>query len=227
MDISQLASAASSSSRQDVSRGIFNDTLQDFLAIMTAQLENQLPTEPVDATSFVDQVSTLASVEQQIGSNDYLEQLVALSRSSDIDKAVNYIGRLVQARGNESQLVSDGQQSGAVFVYDLPTAARTATITIQDATGRVVFTGEALGNQGKNELLWDGSNNLTGGIMQPGKYSFTINAKDYNNNPVRATTYTTGIIDSANIESGKVKLSTGDIEIDADQVVVIKSAQSF
>jgi flagellar basal-body rod modification protein FlgD len=53
-----------------------------FLRLMTAQLKNQDPLQPLDGTEFVAQLAQFSGVEQQIKTNERLDSLLgALTRS--------------------------------------------------------------------------------------------------------------------------------------------------
>lgn len=225
--IDALSAATRTANPTGLGQETIDKTFTDFIALLTTQLENQLPTDPVDTSQFTDQITNMTLAQEQINTNTLLKELVALSGGGELDNAVSYIGRVIEAPGNKSQLISNGEEAGGVFIYDLPVEARAITITIQDKTGRVVYSGEALGNEGRNEVVWDGSNSLTGELMPSGAYSFKINAKDFNNNDIDATTYTTGIVTSADVLEGNVTLSLGDIKIPVSDVLAIKSAQEL
>ena len=51
-------------------------TLGDFLLLLTTQLKNQDPLEPMDSGEFTSQLVQFASVEQQISQNRNLEELI-------------------------------------------------------------------------------------------------------------------------------------------------------
>ncbi|MEM1422077.1 MAG: flagellar hook capping FlgD N-terminal domain-containing protein, partial [Pseudomonadota bacterium] len=55
-----------------------------FLQLLTAQLENQDPLDPADPTEFVAQLATFSSVEQQISTNDKLDQLIESFTAQDL-----------------------------------------------------------------------------------------------------------------------------------------------
>src|SRR5688572_32958323 len=50
----------------------------DFLTLLTAQLKNQDPLSPMDATQFTQQLVQFSAVEQQINGNKKLDQLIGL-----------------------------------------------------------------------------------------------------------------------------------------------------
>jgi flagellar basal-body rod modification protein FlgD len=55
--------------------------MSEFLRLLTAQIENQDPLEPLDANQFIEQLATINALEQQIATNGHLEEIVGLLRS--------------------------------------------------------------------------------------------------------------------------------------------------
>ena len=53
---------------------------QTFLTLLTTQLQNQNPLEPLDTNQFTQQLVQFASVEQQLKTDDQLTSLVSLHR---------------------------------------------------------------------------------------------------------------------------------------------------
>lgn len=51
--------------------------LTQFLSLLTAQVQNQDPLEPLDATAFTEQLATFSALEQQVQSNRLLEGILA------------------------------------------------------------------------------------------------------------------------------------------------------
>src|SRR5215213_9171365 len=75
-----------------------------FLRLLTTQLQNQNPLEPLDTNQFTQQLVQFASVEQQIKSNETLNALLASSRSSIVSTAADFVGMQVTADGATSEL---------------------------------------------------------------------------------------------------------------------------
>jgi flagellar basal-body rod modification protein FlgD len=76
---------------------------QTFLKLLVAQMKNQDPTQPMDATQQVTQLAQFSSVEQAVQTNTKLDQLLA---SSSLQQADGIIGRTVtSADGNTSGVV--------------------------------------------------------------------------------------------------------------------------
>lgn len=209
------------------SQATLDKTFNDFLLLLTTQLKNQDPLDPQDSSEFTSQLAQMSSVQEQVNTNANLEKLISVVSGSQLSNVVNYIGRVVEAQGNESMLVSNGEEQGALFLYDLDQEAASATITITDTTGGVVYSGAALGNVGRNEVVWDGKNSLTGQEVPVGSYKFSIIAKDSAGQRIDVKTYTSGIVTSVDTSDGDVSLSLGNINVDLDKVTAIRTAQQL
>ncbi|TCD16220.1 flagellar hook assembly protein FlgD [Oricola cellulosilytica] len=61
-----------------------------FLKLLVAELKNQDPTEPMDATQYVSQLATFSNVEQSIKTNDKLDEIL---RAGFLQQAGSLIGR--------------------------------------------------------------------------------------------------------------------------------------
>ena len=70
---------------------------QSFLTLLTTQLKNQDPTSPLDTSQFTQQITQMTGVEQQLLSNQLLQQLV--SAQGGVAQAANLIGETVTAPG--------------------------------------------------------------------------------------------------------------------------------
>lgn len=90
---------------------------ESFLKLLVAQMKNQDPTEPMDATQQMAQLATFSQVEQTIKTNKNLESL--LQRTS-LQEANSVIGRTVTS--------SDGKTSGVVTEVTLYNDGIVATL---------------------------------------------------------------------------------------------------
>ncbi|WGF87608.1 flagellar hook assembly protein FlgD [Marinivivus vitaminiproducens] len=106
-----------------------------FLQLMTAQLRNQNPLEPLDGTAFVAQLAQFSSVEQQIKTNSKLDDLLTSAYRSSADIALGYLGRTVESA--HGRVVVTGREPIA-FAYDLPAVVASAAAVVSDAAGNEV-----------------------------------------------------------------------------------------
>src|ERR1700720_4137539 len=80
--------------------GNFNE----FLSLLTTQLQHQDPLSPLDTNQFTQQLVQFASVEQQINMNTQLTTLISLQQTAQATSALSFIGATVVVSGNSAQL---------------------------------------------------------------------------------------------------------------------------
>src|ERR1700754_5003962 len=128
------SSSSSSSSSTTTTTGIA-DNFQTFLTLLTTQLQNQNPLDPLDTNQFTQQLVQFAGVEQQLKSNDQLKSLVDLEKSAQATQALIYVGNTVAVDGSKAQFDKSATwnfQSGK---------DTTAQITITNSAGQTAYTG--------------------------------------------------------------------------------------
>jgi flagellar basal-body rod modification protein FlgD len=106
---SGASSAAASSISINGGLASLAGNFQSFLSLLTTQLQNQDPLNPTDTNQFTQQITQMTGVEQQLISNQLLQQLV--SQQTGIGAAAGLIGDTVTAPGAKS---SDPAISGTV-----------------------------------------------------------------------------------------------------------------
>src|SRR6187551_402108 len=75
--------------------GTLAGNFQTFLTLLTTQLQNQNPMDPLDTNQFTQQLVQFAQVEQQLKQNDNLGKLINLETSSQAAIALGYVGLTV------------------------------------------------------------------------------------------------------------------------------------
>src|SRR5215471_15386211 len=63
-----------------------------FLQLLTTQLKNQNPLDPLDTNQFTQQLVQFAQVEQQMNMNQSLTSLIALQTANQASQALGFIG---------------------------------------------------------------------------------------------------------------------------------------
>src|SRR5256885_15366082 len=79
-------------------------SFQTFLSLLTTQLKNQNPLDPLDTNQFTAQLVQFAQVEQQLKSNDQLTTLVSLQKTAQATQALNFVGQTVAVDGDTAPL---------------------------------------------------------------------------------------------------------------------------
>lgn len=155
----------------------------DFLTLMTAQLEKQDPLNPMTGTEFAAELAQFSTAQ---GVQGLQAGLTGISGSIAGMQAVGLVGHSVAVTGSSLVLGANGNASGALH---LAAAAKDVTVTIKDATGTAVATLD-LGAMaaGTQTFSWNGA--ASGGPQAaPGSYTFAINAIGANGKPLTATPY--------------------------------------
>src|SRR5499427_6671843 len=149
------ASTASGSSPNN-STGIDANTIagnfQTFLTLLTTQLQNQNPLDPLDTNQFTQQLVQFASVEQQLKTNDELTTLVSLQQTTQATQALGFVGKTAVVNGKTASL----SNSSATWNLNIPSNGN-LTVTIANANGQTVFTNNYQVTAGNDQAFtWNG-----------------------------------------------------------------------
>ncbi|MBN66301.1 MAG: hypothetical protein CMM94_01885 [Rickettsiales bacterium] len=205
-------------SKAEVGQQKLSDDFDNFMLLLTTQLKNQDPTEPLDVNQFTNQLVAFTGVEQQLATNANLEKLISMQEESPIEKGLGYIGKVVDAEGNAGLL----QNGRASFAYSLDMPAEKVDVLITDASGRAVFSGNGTTFAGKNLVGWDGSNPYTGETEPNGLYFINVKARNALGEKVETKTYTTGTVTAAEVEDGELLLTVGGSIVKASAVEAVR-----
>lgn len=149
-----------------------DDAQSRFLKLLTEQLKNQDPLNPMDnaqMTSQLAQISTVSGIDKL---NTTLTTLLENSQSGDVLQAAALVGKGVTVAGNELTLSSSKAYGG----FELPSAADKVTVTVKDANGIEVRKME-LGayDAGIHNFAWDGLS-TSGAQAVDGSYTMSVSA---------------------------------------------------
>jgi len=185
-----------------------------FLGLLTAQIKNQDPLSPMDTTQWTNQLVQYSSVEQQLKSNGYLQQIANNNTAGSMNAAVSYIGKAVSA-DSDTVTLKDGAAS---WDYNLGTSAGTVKLTVLDGKGNVVWTGNSSGTEkGGHGFVWDGKN-TAGKAVADGDYTLTVEAKTASGSSIDSTVGMSGTVTSAELIDGTVMLKVGNTKVPMSSV---------
>lgn len=205
-DISSATSSAATSTSTSTG-GSGNEiagNFQQFLTLLTTQLQNQSPLDPLDTNQFTQQLVQFASVEQQLKTNATLTTLAAGAKASTAASAAGLVGATVTADGASAPL-SGGQ---ATWTVNPAKAAASATINISDSTGAVVATQTQALTAGAQSFTWNGRT-TTGTNAAAGAYTIKVTARDASGQPVDVATDLTGTVTSVDMTGDSPVLLIG------------------
>jgi len=200
MTVSAVTQSTSSSVRSSTQSLAGN--FDNFLKLLTTQLQRQDPLSPMDATSFTSQLVEFASVEQAIQTNSRLGELTGLIQSSATNSALGLLGREVTAATDKVTLADDGD---AVLRYRLAEPAAEVQISLLDDKGRTVHTLAGSGAAGENAVPWDGLGPL-GRRLAAGEYTVRIEAQAADQSEVDVEQFVRGKVEAIEPQDGVPQL---------------------
>ena len=137
-----------------------------FLNLLTVQLTNQDPLNPVDSEDFAVQLATFSSVEQQVQTNEILQRVETNLLSPHYSQLTSWLGKQV---GISGPFQFEGSEARVFF--DPPADAVRSVLVVRDSSGSVVREIEAEVNQGN--VVWDGRDS-SGKSAPFGTYEFEV-----------------------------------------------------
>jgi flagellar basal-body rod modification protein FlgD len=158
-----------------IDKGQISKDYDMFLRLMTAQLKNQDPLQPLDGTEFVAQLAQFSGVEQQIKTNERLDALLGALTRSAAETSLGFLGRTVETASSKVELEA-GAQASFAFEVDRPATKAVAVVTAADGGEVRKFDVDA-STLGRREAVWDGHDSL-GNPASPGVYTIRIQIYD-------------------------------------------------
>ncbi|MBO9713909.1 flagellar hook assembly protein FlgD [Sphingomonas sp.] len=155
----------------------------DFLQLMTAQLKNQDPFEPVDNTQMVAQMAQFSSLAGISEMNTTLKAISDKLGSSSMNDALGYVGKTVLVEGSTAYPRTGGGLAGAV---SLDGDATDVTVTLQNKSGETLKTLD-LGAQAQGAVAfdWDGTTD-SGAAAGEGPFTVKVQARNAEGGSVSA-----------------------------------------
>lgn len=189
MEVSNSTSTSTTSSTSTSSSQL-NQDFDDFLLLLTTQLQNQDPLSPMDTNEFTNQLVQFSQVEQQIKTNSSLDNLLAMQTLNMTALGVSFIGKYVEVDGDT--FTADGTNS-TTLSYVLPDTAASGTLTIKNADGDVVYSTDIEKTAGRQDFTWDGLDS-DGNLAPAGEYSVTVTALDAESQSLSVSTSVPGYV---------------------------------
>lgn len=147
----------------------------DFLKLMTAQMKNQDPFDPVDNTQMVAQMAQFSSLAGITEMSSTLKAIADKLGATSMQDAVSYVGRTVLTEGTVAYGRSTGGIAGAI---ELGADASNVTVSISDANGQLLHSADLGAQQaGTISYDWDGKT-AAGEDAGSGPFSVSVTAND-------------------------------------------------
>ncbi|MCA0922613.1 flagellar hook assembly protein FlgD [Pseudooceanicola nanhaiensis] len=198
-----ITAATASTSTATSSMSTLSDDYNSFLQLLTAQVANQDPLEPMDSSTFVSQLAQLSSVEQQIITNSHLETIGGQVATAAVLNDLSFVGHEVTIATDQMELID----SEGSFFYELADTADTVSAQIYASDGTLVkeFTGLDTTAGTLTQVTWDGTD--SDGLPVPDDtFTVQIVAEDAEGESVTAETYATTAVEGITYAAGLSQL---------------------
>lgn len=170
MDVTSATSvtARSAGASAGIGAAAVTSDFETFLRMLTVQMQNQDPLNPLDSTEFAEQLATFSSVEQQVRTNDLLSGLTAQMNLLGLSQLSGWVGREARVAAPVNWEVGD---TPVELFPNPPVRADKAELVVRDEAGAEVYRAEV--PLSLDPVQWDGTN--TAGLpVAAGKYSFSL-----------------------------------------------------
>ena len=213
------SSIPSSTATQDTIAGAQKSLAGDqatFLKLLTAQLKNQDPLSPLDPNQFTQQLVSMTGVQQQIVTNQLLQQMV--TRQTGVGDPVSLIGKTVTATSDSTSLTS----GKADWLYSLQGPADTVKLVVKDTGGRVVYsTSQSTLTAGEHPFSWNGKDLRGNQLADGGTYTLTVTAQDASGATVTSKTYQRGVASSIEQANGETLVNVNGAKVPVSAVTAV------
>jgi len=212
---------SSSGSGTNSASTTLGSNLNTFLTLLTTQLQNQDPLDPLDTNAFTQQLVEFSQVEQQLNTNNNLTSLIALQSQADLMSAQSFVGKTGEFNNAEAPLLN----GNAGFSYTLPSAAAATTLAITNAQGSIVWAGAGETASGSHTFNWNGED-LNGDAQPAGVYTLQVNATAADGSSITPTIAAFATIDQVTSQNGTTTFSAGGSSYPLSQLIGVQNQSS-
>ena len=196
--------------------------LSQFLTLLTTQLQNQDPLSPMDSTEFTNQLVQFSQVEQQINTNQKLDDMLQLQLASMSNVGINYVGLDISYLSAEASY--DGE-APVTINYSLSEDATIAKLYVSNEEGEVVYSADVPTTAGRSEVTWDGELD-NGEYAEAGTYTIKIDALNSDDENIDVSTAVSGRVRGIETQDGVIYLLVGDRAVPISNVLQAREPET-
>jgi flagellar basal-body rod modification protein FlgD len=214
-----VTSTAATKTEVPAAASKLNADFNMFLKLLTAQMQNQDPLDPMDTAQYTQQLVQYSQVEQSISQNTTLKSILASLSSQDLAQASTMIGRQVEVDSPTTGLSAD---MPAQWNWSATREVASLTATIRDASGRAVETRALDAGAAAGGFAWDGSLS-GGGKAAAGSYTLELNALDAAGAALPVTVHSSGVMSDVRTGGGAVQITVGGVQVPLSLLQAVKA----
>ena len=191
---------------------------ETFLKMLTTQMENQDPLNPIESSDFAVQLATFSGVEQQIRTNDLLADMIGGTASSGLAQIAGWVGMEARVSGSAT---FDG--APITLAPQVDPASDAAYLIVRDASGNLVSR-EPLPPIAET-VLWGGVGS-NGSPLPTGKYSFELESMNSGQvTSTKAVEHYALVREARLSESGAEIVLAGGLAVSTSDVQALRSPE--
>lgn len=198
-----------------------------FLTLLTAQLQNQDPLNPLENTELTSQLAQINTVSGIAGISEKITALMSAMNNNQGIQAASIIGKNILTNGNQITLSSYTDESGntssaAYGGIKLESNADKVVVKITNGSTEVRSIDLGAKNAGIVSFAWDGIDNY-GNLRTNGNYKFTVEATQQDSGVIATTMQYSPVYAVSRNSTGDFVLDLGDkgtIKLDDVQQII-------
>jgi flagellar basal-body rod modification protein FlgD len=173
--------------------GTAAEQTQNFLKLLIAQIQNQDPMAPMDASTMTAQMSQLNMVSSMANMNTSITSMLSQMQSVNFMNQAALIGHSPVVAGNG--IAFDGSNQ-VMLGASAANPLKSVVATITDGSGNIVNSVD-LGNvnAGMSNFIWNG-HDANGGTVPAGMYYLSLSGKTADNVTENPTAYVASAVAS-------------------------------
>jgi flagellar basal-body rod modification protein FlgD len=211
----QVGSPLQSQTNANTTASKISSDFETFLKMLTAQISNQDPLNPIDASDYSTQLATFSGVEQQVLTNDLLRQIQNKLTATDLVSVSHWVGKQVEIPNNVGFFGEDAEIRAT-----LPADATHGKVEVLSASGAVIASLPI--HPGDQSVTWDGRK-TTGEMVSYGIYSAHIIPYDGETELETGSVYSYHSVQEVSLKDGKAVLGLADGNyVYSDMVTALK-----
>lgn len=188
-----------------------------FLKLLTTQMQNQDPMNPMDSAQYTQQLVQYSQVEQSITQNKTLNSILSGLNMTSLTTSSSMIGQPVQLDSDKAGLSATAP---AQWEWSAPNAITKLTATLTDAKGTKVdtFNLDVKGTSG--QFSWDGTTS-TGTKYTDGLYQLTLSGTTDAGAKITTTAKATGKVTDVQMLNGAPVVSVNGAQYPTSMILRI------
>lgn len=218
-------STGSTSSQGTSTTGASSLGENDFLTLLSAQLQYQDPLQPMDNSAFVAQLAQFSSLQSLQNISSQLTSMQTSASSTNELVASDLVGMQVNYNATGVSLPTAG--ASTTFGVNVTSDATSGTATISNSSGQVIQTLQlgALSASSTNSETWNGLDS-NGNPAPAGTYTVTLTAAAVNGASDTASLNQQGVVTGVSLSGSSPAVIVAGQLIPLSQIVSVSQPQS-